>query len=78
MCDNCIHQPVCSIYRATGGVKSCEHHKEERTARWVPARKGKDMEFMVECSYCHVIGSPRWKSCPVCEAKMEGTEDGKA
>lgn len=35
MCNNCIHQPVCSIYRATGGKKSCEHFKEERKGRWV-------------------------------------------
>lgn len=25
MCNNCIHKQVCSIYRATGGVKKCEH-----------------------------------------------------
>ena len=30
MCNNCIHKAVCSIYRATGGVKKCEHHREER------------------------------------------------
>lgn len=23
-----------------------------------------------ECSECHVCGSPQWKVCPVCEAKM--------
>lgn len=32
----------------------------------------------VECSECHVCGSPQWKVCPVCEAKMDGgAEDGK-
>ena len=25
----------------------------------------------VECSVCHVSGSPQWKRCPVCEAKMD-------
>ena len=29
MCDKCIHKPVCSIYRATGGKKSCEYYREE-------------------------------------------------
>lgn len=29
MCNNCIHKAVCSIYRATGGVKKCEHFKED-------------------------------------------------
>lgn len=24
-----------------------------------------------ECSECHVCGSPQWKVCPVCEARME-------
>ena len=24
-----------------------------------------------ECSECHVCGSPQWKRCPVCEAKMD-------
>lgn len=24
-----------------------------------------------ECSECHIAGSPQWKRCPVCEAKME-------
>ena len=33
MCNNCIHKAVCSIYRATGGVKKCEHHKEETECR---------------------------------------------
>lgn len=35
MCNNCTHKAVCSIYRATGGVKSCEHHKEERKGVWI-------------------------------------------
>ena len=34
MCEKCDHKAVCSIYRATGGVKSCEHHKEERRGKW--------------------------------------------
>ena len=25
----------------------------------------------VECSECHVCGSPHWKICPVCETRME-------
>lgn len=29
------------------------------------------------CSECQTIGSPQWKRCPVCEAKMDGgNEDG--
>lgn len=25
----------------------------------------------VDCSECGTVGSPQWKRCPVCEAKME-------
>ena len=28
------------------------------------------------CSECLVSGSPQWKRCPVCEAKMERKENG--
>jgi hypothetical protein len=29
-----------------------------------------------ECSECHICGSPQWKACPVCDAKMV-TDSGK-
>lgn len=35
MCNNCIHRPVCSKFLATGGVKKCKHHKEERKGEWL-------------------------------------------
>ena len=25
-----------------------------------------------DCSECKTLGSPHWKRCPVCEAKMDG------
>ena len=28
-------------------------------------------EYWVECSECNTVGSPHWKRCPVCEAKMD-------
>ena len=27
------------------------------------------------CSECKTLGSPHWKRCPVCEAKMDGGAD---
>ena len=58
MCDNCEHKPVCSIYRATGGVKSCEHHKEEREEarakrhrEWMEKKKAQRMRTVI-CAYC--------------------------
>lgn len=41
--------------------------KDVRHGRWLH-RVG-----YVECSYCHVCGSPSWKVCPVCETKMDET-----
>lgn len=57
MCDNCTHKPVCSIYRATGGKKQCEHHKEEREGKWVLEAHNEGTNFRwnvtAECSECH-------------------------
>lgn len=40
-----------------------------RRGRWLPqvvlGQKAWD------CSECKTLGSPHWKRCPVCEAKME-------
>ena len=41
--------------------------------RWITHNKGQNN--WVECSRCNTVGSPCWKCCPVCEAKMDG--DGK-
>lgn len=38
--------------------------------RWITINKGFDN--WAECSECHTAGSPFWKRCPVCEAKMKG------
>ena len=27
------------------------------------------------CSECQTLGSPQWKRCPVCEAKMDGVQE---
>ena len=34
-------------------------------------------ESICECSECKTLGSPMWKRCPVCEAKMDGGKDVK-
>ena len=36
-----------------------------RHGRWI---QGKGY---VECSECHTMGSPHWKCCPVCTARMD-------
>lgn len=51
MCNNCIHKAVCSIYRATGGVKKCEHHREERRGRWEQVQRWAT-KAKYRCSVC--------------------------
>jgi hypothetical protein len=89
MCDSCLHKVVCSIYRATGGVKKCEHHKEERKGKWLnrhgePVTRS-DYFFEFMCSECEnwyfndeqVCLDDFYSSfCPNCGADMRGEEDG--
>lgn len=71
MCNNCIHNIVCSKYIATGGVNSCEHYKEERKGRWI------EDEWVFVCSECDKWldvsqGSAEMNYCPHCGADMKG------
>ena len=77
MCNNCIHKAVCSIYRATGGVKKCEHFKEEKHGHWEewypPAHMiltGEEMLYrctICDAKYADVEG---YRYCPYCGADM--------
>jgi len=40
-----------------------------RHGRWI------DRGEWVDCSECSTVGSPHWKRCPVCEAKMCGESE---
>ena len=44
-----------------------------RHGRWIVRAIGKGIHanHWAECSFCHVIGSPQWKVCPVCETRMD-------
>lgn len=79
MCNNCIHKAVCGKYRATGGVKACEHHKEERRGRWEKS----EYSGFVRCSCCKDVyiceewlEDGKWNGCPNCLADLRGTENG--
>lgn len=45
---------------------------EVRHGRWLPQKLCGENIF--DCSECKTIGSPQWKWCPVCGAKMDGKE----
>lgn len=78
LCDECICQPVCEVYRATGGVGRCEHcHMVGRTyvasvvhGHWKDITGG--MVILGDCSECKVrqpvIGT---NYCKNCGAKMK-------
>ena len=90
MCNNCIHKPVCSKYIATGGVKSCEHHKEERKGRWAHCNGKSNLWYCSECGEKILYNPTRRtyniekrpvhevnKYCRGCGAIMDGgNEDG--
>ena len=47
---------------------------EEKHGHWIIRKNGKGRSAIVwvECSECLTSGgSPEWKRCPVCEAKMD-------
>lgn len=45
----------------------------QKQGRWIirSSGKGNYATNWAECSECNVCGSPQWKVCPVCEAKMD-------
>jgi uncharacterized membrane protein len=46
---------------------------DEKYGRWIihSSGRGRNATNWAECSECRVCGSPQWKVCPVCEARME-------
>ncbi len=49
--------------------------EEIRHGEWLEQRLlGKTV---YDCSECATLGSPMWKRCPVCEAKMDGKRKEK-
>lgn len=71
----------CGWYNTVNGKSICAVRKDELAAipaadvepvthgRWLPQiLLG---ERVWDCSECKTLGSPHWKRCPVCEAKME-------
>ena len=57
LCNNCIHKDVCGRYAATWGMKSCEHHREDRKGEWVLEAHEESSNYRwnvtAECSECH-------------------------
>lgn len=54
------------------GDENVRDLRPERThyAIWVANSATEKRKTWWTCSNCHVAGSPRWRRCPVCEARM--------
>lgn len=64
----CVDKSVCPVGRAPAADVEVVKH-----GRWL-------LQVLLgqrvwDCSECKTLGSPHWKRCPVCEAKME-VDDG--
>lgn len=51
-------------------LKELDH--PQKTAHWVIHTSTDDI--WAECSECRTCGNPKWKVCPVCEARMVSTD----
>ena len=54
-------------------AKQSSSAAEEKRGHWITHSIG--LNTWAECSNCLTCGSPHWKVCPVCEAKMEEISD---
>ncbi len=58
---------------ANGVTFATDTNDGDKHGRWIihSSGRGEYANNWAECSECHVCGSPQWKVCPVCEAKMD-------
>lgn len=81
VCPNCEHKDVCAKFKATGGVKRCDHFKEmPKKGKWIAVPSSDMMTGKAyKCSECNKMryGSFMPNYCQNCGADMRGTEDGK-
>ena len=80
-CGDCFHAELCEKSEMLVGFSRdnpayCGMFLN--SADVAPVRHGRWMPQVVlgqkawDCSECKTLGSPHWKWCPVCGAKMEG------
>ena len=73
ICNFCDDEDACISYMEhrmadhliANGVEIVKH------GRWLQPKPGECF-----CSECKTNGSPQWKRCPICEAKMNGGDAG--
>ena len=81
-CKDCIHYNVCQYHideETKMTVNECGNFIN--TADVVGVKHGQWLPQIVcgtkvwDCSECKTLGSPDWKRCPICEAKMDGGKE---
>lgn len=86
LCEECVCAPVCSIFRATGGLARCVMFRSSRVetkpivhARWIVESDDKGWKKH-SCSNCGCFGRTdinvflNWDYCPHCGAQMDEEE----
>lgn len=73
ICDECACQPVCEIYRATGGVtRCCWMVPAERYVKRVRA-EAHQVTMTMKCGRCGAYVLEQDHLCPGCGAMFDGS-----
>ena len=84
-CGDCLYFGFCKKYidpeETFPEIGGCTYFKNKDAfvevihGQWKPMQfKGQNDRRTMEyfCSECQTLGSPQWKCCPVCMARMDG------
>lgn len=78
VCNDCVCKPVCGVFRATGGITTCEFYCCERPfcgklrAHWIYKPMDTDVDvWLYHCSACANLSARPRAYCAECGAKME-------
>lgn len=77
MAEFCIHEKHGGICEKVGTYCNLGACPDEDLEEYAPVKHGRWVHKILLgeqawfCSECKTIGSPQWKRCPVCEAKMD-------
>lgn len=75
LCEECVCAPVCSIFRATGGLARCVMFRSSRTGKWVVRPSNPEQVYCSECAMILAGVARGFFYCPNCGAKMDKEED---
>lgn len=72
--EHAMYRKLCEVEMEIGKMPGMNFVTDTNVGHWIiHSEVGGRKSFArtwAECSECHVCGSPQWKVCPVCEARM--------